>query len=181
MSTNRCDPRSSAGFGGVLPAAMNQRLATAVFRTTSLVVENPTSRFDSPGSGSKPNSSCDRGRREENIGPDTAERFGKIRRDAVVDERRRMSAARQHRDHPERRNAEQRLDFFRRLDPVVEVLEEEREADPETRAAEEAKQHVQCPSRTHGGVRLVRRVDDANVARLELSGDACFLRALQEA
>ena len=49
-SRKRCEPSSSAGFGGIRPAGITHRPATLVLRMASLALAFPTSRFDRPGS-----------------------------------------------------------------------------------------------------------------------------------
>jgi hypothetical protein len=62
-SRKRCEPSSSAGFGGLWPAASTHSPGTAVLCTLSLAFALPTIRFDRPGSCLWPNTSCTRGRR----------------------------------------------------------------------------------------------------------------------
>ena len=74
-----------------------------------------------------------------------------------------------------------RLHFVRRLDPVVEVLEEEGEPERERPAAEEREQQIRGRVRTRRSARHFGGIHDADVAGLQLGAHARFLRALQQA
>jgi hypothetical protein len=111
------------------------------------------------------------GRREEHVGAQPAERLDQGRGRAVVDEDAGRRAARGAcAGWPERRQPQVRLDGLGRLEPVVEVLDEERQADGQERAAEQRQQqHLRSPGPigTSGGV-ACRPPDGAG---LELAGD----------
>jgi hypothetical protein len=49
-SSQRFDPISSAGLGGIMPAGSTHRFCTGVLRIASLGLQSPTSRFERPGS-----------------------------------------------------------------------------------------------------------------------------------
>jgi hypothetical protein len=61
---------------------------------------------------------------ENNVGPDRPQRFGELRCDAAIEQR--GVLADHLGNHAEERQAQMRLDLVRRLDPIVEILEEER-------------------------------------------------------
>ena len=62
-SSQRFDPSSSAGFGGIMPAGSTHRFCTDVLRIDALGLQSPTRRFDNPGSWAMSKIACTRGRR----------------------------------------------------------------------------------------------------------------------
>ena len=74
---------------------------------------------------------------------------------------------------PRNGSAEVRLDLLRRLDPVVEVLEEEREAERQRRSRRQrSRRQVALTLRQDRRARHLGRVDHADVAGLQLARDA---------
>src|SRR5207237_8657526 len=84
------------------------------------------------------------------------------------------------RHETEERQAEVRLDLVGRLDAIVEVLEEERDADREREPAEEGEQQVRGDVRARRPPRRLGLIDHADVARLQLAGNTRFIIPLHE-
>ena len=83
-------------------------------------------------------------RREQDVGAQRTKRFGKVGGAlSLISGLARAPIRGQHRNQPERRDAELAFDFLWRLHAVIQVLEEEREADAEECAAEESTEDVQ--------------------------------------
>ena len=79
------------------------------------------------------------------------------------------------------RQPEVNPDLVGRLDPAVEILEEEHQPARGQRPAEQREQQVEGFLRAHGRERLLGSIDDPDVARLQLRADAGFLGPLQQA
>ena len=129
--------------------------------------------FARPGAGDDDDAHALLGRREQHVGAHRADRLGEVRA-----ARRRVSSAgplssiRRHHARGTARSA--RAQFLRRLDAVVEVLEQEHEA-AAARTEPASSRHRQVVARAVAGTGLVghlRGIDDADVARLELARDA---------
>src|SRR5882762_8992511 len=105
----------------------------------------------------------------------------RIARNASADERIVEILPEQRRHEAEERQPEMRLDLVGRLDPVIEVLEEERQADRQREAADKCEQQVGRRAGARRAPRHLGRVDDADVARLELARNSRLLGALHQA
>src|SRR5262249_38835752 len=79
-----------------------------------------------------------------------------------------------------RRQAEMGGQLVWRLDAAVHVLEEKCQAAREDETAEQRQRQIQEGPRGHRAVWPFRRINDTDVARLQLTGDTGFLRPLQE-
>ena len=100
---------------------------------------------------------------------------------AIVDERILRGLIEERGNHPQKRQLEVPADFDGILESAVDVLEEERQTDSEAASAEECDEQVVARVRPGGSTRHFGCVDDADITRLEVTGNAGFLRALHEA
>jgi hypothetical protein len=111
---------------------------------------------------------------KEHVGPQRAEALGEVGRYGAADERRRGVEIEERRNHPQERQSEAPRQLLGALDPVVEILEEERQSDGEDRSRQHADQQVVARVRRRGTPGCFRRVDDADVAGAELAGNGGF-------
>ena len=119
---------------------------------------------------------------KQDVGSQSAKRFRKVGWNSVADERIADSLVHDDlRNESHGRQTQVRLEILGCLDPIVQIFEEECDADPAERTAKQAKQQIERPFRTHRVLRYIRFVHDADVAGFELAGHTGLLSTLQQA
>src|SRR5262245_19586753 len=229
-SLKRCEPSSSAGFGGTRPDVSSQRPMTLLLRMHALGAAWPTIRLDSPGSCFCLNMSCRRGQRMSasmrstrwpacaspmarlaaiNVlpSPGAVLVISSVRAPSAADENStfvriaRIASANpggtplqmsgplpchepgsiEGGHQPTGDQTQMGPNFLGGVDSAVHLLEEDCEPDRHQAAAEHCEGQIQELPWRGRLARPLGRVDDADVAGLELTADAGLFRALEQA